>query len=359
MPKVVINPIQNLDNPPSAVARMNGNFAAIQAAIEKTLSRDGTVPNAMQSNLDMNANRILNLPVPVSPTEPARHGDIQQYVDQAREWAEYSEEQADRSEEEADASEASAQRSEAALLDLKSRYIGSYPSGPTVDEEGRELLVGALYFNTTLNILYVFSLDDIHSNGDAVVVGDDFVVIGYWIPVPAVEFTQLNDVDLDGVQNGDYLIWDGLRVVPVTLDADVIPQDNPVYTGASVQDALDDLINRTSLGIYDVYVFAQGLPGASEEIVRMVASRPFRLPVSGGQSVAKARVAPDTSSVTFSIKKNGLEIGTVAFGTGDTNGVFTVAGDTEFVAGDILSIAAPASLDVAFRDLSITLACVR
>lgn len=358
MPKVIINPIQNLDNPPTAVARMNGNFAAIQAAIEKTLSRDGTVPNAMQSNFDMNANRILNLPVPVSPTEPARHGDIQQYVDQAREWAEYSEEQADRSEEEADASEASAQRSEAALLDLKSRYIGSYPSGPTVDEEGRELLVGALYFNTTLNILYVFALDDIHSNGDAVVVGEDFVVIGYWIPVPAVEFTQLNDVDLDGVQNGDFLIWDGLQVKPVTLEASLMPQNNGVYTGSTVQDALDDLVYRTSLATYDISFWIEGLMENNEVLFKIVASRSFNIlnGMSGSQAVSGVPANEDT---TFFLLRNGNVFGTVFFAEDSDVGVFTTSADTLFNEGDILTVQAPASADTALRDTALTLVCRR
>jgi hypothetical protein len=359
MPKVIINPIQNLDNPPTAVARLNANFAAIQAAIEKTLSRDGTVPNAMQSDFDMNAHRMLNLPVPVSPTEPARHGDIQQYVDQARDWAEYSEDQADRAEQEADAAEQSAIAAENALLDLKSRYIGAFNTPPTQNTDGTPLLVGALYFNFTLNLLYVFAIDDIHSNGDPVVVGDIPVIVGYWIPVPAVEFTQLNDVDLSAVQNGDFLIWDGLQVKPVTLTADGVPQSNSLYNGATVQDALDDLTTRTSLGIYDIYIYAQGLPGNSEEIVRLIASRTFFLPVSAPGSVAKLRQAPSGDSVVFTIRKNDVAVGTVTFADGSVTGSFTVAGTVTLNPGDILSITAPSGVNVAVRDLSITLACTR
>src|SRR5512138_3834353 len=83
MPKVDISVIQNLDNPNSVVAALNGNFNRIQEVIETLLSRDGRAPNSMLSILNMNDFRILNLPAPTSPTEPARHGDIQQYVDQA------------------------------------------------------------------------------------------------------------------------------------------------------------------------------------------------------------------------------------------------------------------------------------
>ena len=42
-------------------AAINANNAAIEAAMEKTLSRDGTTPNAMGANLDMNTYDILNV----------------------------------------------------------------------------------------------------------------------------------------------------------------------------------------------------------------------------------------------------------------------------------------------------------
>lgn len=67
----------------ASVDALNANFDAIEAAIENTLSRDGTSPNTMSANLDMNSNRILNLPAPLNANEPARHGDLQTYVDDA------------------------------------------------------------------------------------------------------------------------------------------------------------------------------------------------------------------------------------------------------------------------------------
>lgn len=39
---------------------LNANFDAIEAALENTVSRDGTTPNQMTADLDMNGNRILN-----------------------------------------------------------------------------------------------------------------------------------------------------------------------------------------------------------------------------------------------------------------------------------------------------------
>lgn len=56
--------------------KVNSNSTAIEAAVENTVSRDGSAPNAMGADFDMNSHRILNLPAPVYPTEPARLQDI-------------------------------------------------------------------------------------------------------------------------------------------------------------------------------------------------------------------------------------------------------------------------------------------
>jgi len=50
-------------------AVINGNNAAIETAFDNTLSRDGSSPNQMEANIDMNSNRILNLPDAINATE--------------------------------------------------------------------------------------------------------------------------------------------------------------------------------------------------------------------------------------------------------------------------------------------------
>jgi hypothetical protein len=51
MAKLVLTDLSNLQNEQTAVAAINGNSAAIEAALENTLSRDGTSPNGMLSAL--------------------------------------------------------------------------------------------------------------------------------------------------------------------------------------------------------------------------------------------------------------------------------------------------------------------
>ena len=53
---------------------INANNALIETAMENTLSRDGTSPNQMQAGLDMNSNRITNLPNASNNTEPVTLG---------------------------------------------------------------------------------------------------------------------------------------------------------------------------------------------------------------------------------------------------------------------------------------------
>lgn len=77
MAKVTLNDLESLVNDTSATGTLNTNNSRIEAAIEKTLSRDGTSPNQMNANLDMNSNRILNLPAPTSQQEPLRLVDAE------------------------------------------------------------------------------------------------------------------------------------------------------------------------------------------------------------------------------------------------------------------------------------------
>lgn len=61
MPKLTLNDLANLQNENTAVTNINANSTLIEAAVENTLSRDGTAPNQMEADLDMNSNNILNV----------------------------------------------------------------------------------------------------------------------------------------------------------------------------------------------------------------------------------------------------------------------------------------------------------
>ena len=60
----------------SAVTALNTNFAGIATLLEDVVSLSGNSPNSMQSNFDMNSNRILNLPTPIYPEDVIRLQDL-------------------------------------------------------------------------------------------------------------------------------------------------------------------------------------------------------------------------------------------------------------------------------------------
>lgn len=59
-----------------AVTNINANFQTIATLLQDVLSRSGVTPNQMLSQLDMNGQRILNLPAPGSQTDPVRVQDL-------------------------------------------------------------------------------------------------------------------------------------------------------------------------------------------------------------------------------------------------------------------------------------------
>lgn len=61
MSKITLNSINSLQNENTAITLLNQNSNTITSAFDNTLSRDGSQPNQMLADLDMNSNDILNL----------------------------------------------------------------------------------------------------------------------------------------------------------------------------------------------------------------------------------------------------------------------------------------------------------
>jgi len=62
-----------------------------------------------------------------------------------------------------------------------------------------------------------------------------------------------------------------------------------------------------------------------------------------------------TASATYSIQKNGSNVGTMTFAAGLTTAAFTMASTTTFMDGDILTVVAPASPDATLENFAWTL----
>lgn len=80
MAKLILNDVGDLTSFTTAAAVINANSLAVETAMENTLSRDGTSPNTMSNNFDMNSNQILNLPAPATVNSPLRLQDLTSFV---------------------------------------------------------------------------------------------------------------------------------------------------------------------------------------------------------------------------------------------------------------------------------------
>lgn len=78
--KVTFAPISTFTNDTTATTQTNANYVLMQNGLDNTISRDGTQPNQMNANLDMNNNRILNLTAPGSLNEPLRLADVSAFA---------------------------------------------------------------------------------------------------------------------------------------------------------------------------------------------------------------------------------------------------------------------------------------
>src|SRR5438445_13774543 len=80
MAKLTLSDIANLQNESTVVTTLTANNNATEAALEKTLTRDGTAPNQMQADFDMNNHKIINLPDALTDQEPATFGQLVDYT---------------------------------------------------------------------------------------------------------------------------------------------------------------------------------------------------------------------------------------------------------------------------------------
>jgi len=72
MAKVTLPTFSSLTNETSFLEQLNAAMTSLAAAIELTLSRNGTTPNTMTASLDMNSQRLINLPAPTGDNDPIR-----------------------------------------------------------------------------------------------------------------------------------------------------------------------------------------------------------------------------------------------------------------------------------------------
>lgn len=88
MTQVNIKKLDSLThNDTAATKLLNDNFQAVKKALEDSLSRTSTEPNYMDTNLDMNSKRIINVADPVEASDIVNKGYVDDTVGNAAEYA--------------------------------------------------------------------------------------------------------------------------------------------------------------------------------------------------------------------------------------------------------------------------------
>jgi hypothetical protein len=111
--------------------------------------------------------------------------------------------------------------------------------------------------------------------------------------------------------------------------------------------------------LYDLGLFFPGAPGfgiaSGGAMFAFVANRAFYLPSGLTGSIARLETAT-TGALSFSIRKNGTEIGTVEFAASATAGTFTFPSSVQFASGDRLRVLRDSMIDTTAADFSINFA---
>jgi Putative phage tail protein len=96
-----------------------------------------------------------------------------------------------------------------------------------------------------------------------------------------------------------------------------------------------------------------GVPTANEVVQRYVFAGTVKFPVGLAGSQGTAGVAA-TASTTYTIQKNGADVGSMIFAVAATTATFTMPSATTFMTGDVLTVVAPSTPDETLANLAWT-----
>ena len=155
----------------ASITALNANITALKEGFDNTLSRDGSSPNTMSADIDLNGNDITNVntitnasgvDVVAAAAASATAAAASQTAAANSATAAASSQTAAASSQTAAASSAtgaaSSATSAATTLDtFDDRFLGAKSSNPATDNDGDALATGALYFNTSDNNMRVWN----------------------------------------------------------------------------------------------------------------------------------------------------------------------------------------------------------
>ena len=98
----------------------------------------------LSGSLSLGGGKLTDVGAGTNPTDGVNLGQLQPLIDRA--------------EAAADEAEASESSTEALYIDFQKRYLGAFAEEPTTDNVGNALIAGALYYDTALEVLRVYSV---------------------------------------------------------------------------------------------------------------------------------------------------------------------------------------------------------
>lgn len=91
-----------------------------------------------------------------------------------------------------------------------------------------------------------------------------------------------------------------------------------------------------------------------QTVLRYVAAEAMTIPAGMTGSQGSAGTAA-TASTEFTVSKNGTSAGTMTFAASGTTATFAAASDISLAAGDVLTVAGPATADATLADVAVTI----
>ena len=162
----------------ASITALNANITALKEGFDNTISRDGSSPNTMSADLDLNGNDLNNVGALKNTSGQDIVALTQGYMNTANTAATNASNSATASATSASSSatsatssatsatasansataSASSATSAASTYDtFDDRFLGAKSSNPSTDNDGDALATGALYFNTSDNNMRVYN----------------------------------------------------------------------------------------------------------------------------------------------------------------------------------------------------------
>lgn len=193
-----------INTPKTSLKGINSELVKIEDAFKDVLDRQGEDPNYMDTDLDMNSHRILNLPAPVHSQEPVRLGDVKPFIDDTQTTRDSAIEAAEQAQESAAEAEVAAAKAEESAAKAKE-----------VPEITRSLLIA----------------QGLSGN--------------YGFFEEGFTYNEVGDVGVDA--EGAMWTYEGGGSLPVNVAEGTVPSE-PEYTQVAFNDAYKVLFEGTNVG---------------------------------------------------------------------------------------------------------------